>query len=66
MKIGLRYVGSGSIRGVPARNLSIKEVEKYGGEDYLLNLPSKLYEKPMANKVLYGGKENKEVKNERN
>ena len=61
MKIGLRYVGNGSIRGVPARNLSIKEVEKYGGEEYLLSLPVKLYEKPMANKVLYGGKENKEV-----
>jgi len=59
MKIGLRYVGNGSIRGVPARNLSIKEVEKYGGEDYLLNLPSKLYEKPMENKIHYGGKENK-------
>ena len=59
MKIGLRYVGNGSIRGVPARNLSIKEVEKYGGEEYLLSLPVKLYEKPMANKVHFGGKENK-------
>ena len=57
MKIGLRYVGDGSIRGVPARNLSIKEVEKYGGEDYLLS--TNLYKKPMENKIHYGGKENK-------
>ena len=63
---GLKYVGNGSIRGVPAHDLTVEEVEKYGGEEYLLSLPAKLYAKPMENKVHFGGKENKEVKNERN
>jgi len=64
MKIGLRYIGNGSIRGVPARNLTIKEVAKYGGEDYLIS--TNMYEKPVANKIYSGGSENKEVNNERN
>lgn len=63
MKIGLIYIGNGSLRGIPARDLSIEEVEKYGGVDYLIS--TKLYEKPMSNKSYLGGKENKEVTNER-
>ena len=64
MKVGLKYIGNGSLRGIPAGDLSVEEVEKYGGEDYLIS--TKLYAKPMANKMRMGGKENKEVKNERN
>ena len=56
---GLKYIGKGSIRDVPADDLSEEEVEKYGGEDYLI--ATKLYEKPKAkaNKMRVGGKENK-------
>lgn len=64
IKTGLKYIGNGSIRGVPARNLSIEEVEKYGGEDYLIS--TNLYVKPIVNKSYLGSKENKEVTNERN
>ena len=56
---GLKYVGNGSLRGVPADDLSAEEVKKYGGEDYLI--ATKLYAKPRprVNKKLLGGKENK-------
>ena len=65
MKVGLVHI-SGSLRGIPARNLTVDEVKKYGGEDYLTM--NGVYEKPKpkANKMSLGGKENKEVKNERN
>jgi len=65
VKIGLVHV-SGSLRGIPARNLSVEEVKKYGGEDYLTM--NGVYKKPKAkaNKMRLGGKENKEVINERN
>ena len=63
MKLGLRYVGNGSLHGIPAGDLSIEEVKKYGGEDYLIS--TGLYAKPMTNKNYIGGKENKEVINER-
>lgn len=58
VKIGLVHV-SGSLRGIPARNLSVEEVKKYGGEDYLTM--NGVYEKPKpkANKMRVGGKENK-------
>lgn len=58
MKIGLVYV-SGSLRGIPARNLSIEEVKKYGGEDYLTMNGVYAKPKPKANKMQFGGKENK-------
>lgn len=32
----LKYKGNGFIPGIPARNLSTKEVEKYGGEALLV------------------------------
>jgi len=58
VKIGLVHIG-GSLRGVPARNLSVEEVKKYGGEDYLTM--NGVYEKPKpkVNKMSLGGKENK-------
>ena len=60
MKIGLIHV-SGSLRGIPARNLTVEEVKQYGGVDYLIM--NGVYEKPKpkANKMRLGGKENKEV-----
>lgn len=32
----LKYTGSGFIPGIPARDLSTKEVEKFGGEAVLI------------------------------
>ena len=56
IKVGLVHI-SGSLRGIPARNLTVDEVKKYGGEDYLIS--TNLYAKPHANKMRVGGKENK-------
>ena len=58
VKIGLVHV-SGSLRGIPARNLTVEEVKQYGGVDYLIM--NGVYKKPApkANKVKLGGKENK-------
>jgi len=58
MKIGLVYI-SGSLKGIPARNLSVDEVKKYGGEGWLTM--NGVYKKPKskANKMSLGGKENK-------
>ena len=56
IKVALRHVG-GSLPGIPARNLTKEEVERYGGEDYLLS--TNQYVKPMSNKAHFGGKENK-------
>lgn len=42
----LKYNGKGYIPGIPARDLTDDEVEKYGGEDELLKLG--IYEKPKA------------------
>ena len=53
---GLKWVGSkhGLIGapGIPARDLSAEEVERYGGEAYLVSLAGgRLYEKPSTAKV---------------
>lgn len=40
----LVYIGNGFLPGVPARDLTAEEVEKYGGESYLLD--TGLYTKP--------------------
>jgi hypothetical protein len=39
----LKYNGSGYYPGIPTRDLTDEEVEKYGGEKFLLSL--KIYEK---------------------
>lgn len=33
--IWLKYLGGGSLHGIPARNLTKAEVEKYGGTTFL-------------------------------
>lgn len=35
--MALKCTGKGFLRGVPRRNLNDKEVEQYGGEDFLLS-----------------------------
>lgn len=35
---GLRYLGGGFVPGIPARDLSATEVDRYGGRAYLLKL----------------------------
>ncbi len=40
----LKYIGTGFIPGIPARDLSAAEVKKYGGVKLLLSLG--LFEKP--------------------
>ena len=44
----LKYIGDGFIPGIPARDLSDAEVEKYGGEKLLLN--TGLFAKPKPKK----------------
>lgn len=39
----LKYNGAGYYPGIPTRDLTDEEVEKYGGEEFLLAL--KIYEK---------------------
>jgi len=34
--MGLKYVGNGFLHGIPARDLSTEEVEKYGGKKKLI------------------------------
>lgn len=34
---GLKYIGNGAVPGIPARDLSEKEVTLYGGEELLLS-----------------------------
>lgn len=41
----LKYIGHGFIPNVPARNLTLKEVEKFGGEEFLLSFKPPLYAK---------------------
>lgn len=59
----LIYTGKGSwFPGIPARDLTAEEVEKFGGVEYLLSLG--LYEQPTpkkqgATKAKGGPKENK-------
>jgi len=38
MSKGLRYVGKGWADGIPARDLTAEEVEKYGGAEFLLDI----------------------------
>ena len=45
MTVYLRYVGHGSIIGVPARDLTRKEAQKFGEE---LLIQSGLYRKPRS------------------
>ena len=40
----LKYIGSGFIVGIPARDLSDEEVENCGGAEFLIS--TGLYEKP--------------------
>lgn len=40
----LKYIGVSFIAGIPARDLSDDEVEKYGGKEYLLS--TGLFEEP--------------------
>ena len=35
--MSLKCTGKGFLRGVPRRNLNDKEVEQYGGEEFLLS-----------------------------
>ena len=57
----LRYVGKGkAIIGIPARDLSDEEVEKYGGEEELI--ATGLYEK--VEKAMKVGYENKSMMKE--
>ncbi len=44
----LKYVGKGFLTGVPARDLSDKEVEDNGGEEFLIS--TGLYAKPEVTK----------------
>ena len=58
----LKYIGNGSLPGIPARDLSDREVEVYGGEESLL--ATGLYDKPQekakrSRKARQGGAENK-------
>lgn len=39
----LKYIGNGFLRGIPKRDLSDAEVEKHGGEDFLIG--TGLYER---------------------
>jgi hypothetical protein len=60
----LIYTGPGYVVGVPARNLTDEEVERYG-KDYLLTLG--IYKEPAKpkaaeNKVEHGPAENKDKK----
>ena len=53
---GLRWVGNrhGLIGapGIPARDLSAEEVERYGGEAHLVSLAGgRLYEKPASSEI---------------
>ncbi len=41
----LKYNGKGYYPGVPTRDLTDEEVEKYGGEKFLLSISPKIYEK---------------------
>jgi uncharacterized membrane protein len=40
----LKYIGTGFIAGIPARDLTAAEVKKYGGAKFLLS--TGLYAKP--------------------
>lgn len=46
---GLKWNGMGFMLSVPARDLNEKEVEQYGGKEYLLN--SGLYEEPIKEEL---------------
>jgi hypothetical protein len=48
----LKYIGDGFIPGVPARDLTDEEVEKCGGEEFLLStgLYKKSKSKPQSKK----------------
>ncbi len=53
---GLRWVGRRfgltGVPGVPARDLSAEEVERYGGEAHLVSLAGgRLYEKPASSEI---------------
>ena len=41
----LKYNGAGYYPGVPTRDLTDEEVEKYGGEEFLLSIHPQIYEK---------------------
>lgn len=41
----LKYNGKGYYPGVPTKDLTDEEVEKYGGEEFLLSLHPQIYEK---------------------
>lgn len=45
----LKWNGTGFCLAVPARDLNDKEVEQYGGKEYLLSLG--IYEEPAENKI---------------
>ena len=54
----LIYVGNGSsLQGIPARDLTVKEVKEFGGEEYLVS--TRLYKRSVENKQRSGGSENK-------
>lgn len=59
-KAMLIYTGGGfggALADVPARDLTLQEVEKYGGEEFLLS--TGLYTKKTEEKRAQGGHENK-------
>ena len=45
----LKYIGTGFLPGIPARDLNEAEVKKYGGERFLLS--TGLFEKPKKKKL---------------
>lgn len=64
---GLRYVGGGFFAGVPARDLTAEEAEKFGRAMllrsglYVAVEPDKGKPAPAENKIAAGPQENKEV-----
>ena len=55
-KIGLIYVGWGFYAGVPARDLTPAEVEKYGGVEQLTKDGFYITPKPTTKKEVTDGK----------
>lgn len=45
----LKYIGKGFIPGIPARDIRDDEIEKLGGEEFLLG--TGLFEKPKKKRV---------------
>lgn len=64
MDIYLKHTGTGSLPGVPARDLTREEAEQYGGEELLLKSGCYVKAKPhpSENKLEDGAHDNKRRK----